>query len=269
MNTDVNVVPEPYNTVIQLKRFCRKGRPKGRIRRASDYILTRHPHIKPRYLQQLLQHQLKQPITRNYSKQLTYRYRQQNNNIGNNNRQNQHSQLYSNDIYDIIYDYIFHKEAQNKRYFNALTSVLGKGYTIHMGQPLWRYDNNMALTVMDNNYRLREPIRRLRDRETFIMKNHRHQHNTRQQRIEYHVGCHDLTKFLCNENYLDIPYKSRIYGGKGHFISTDASGLDICHIECFKKLLNNSLQGKSGKQLLEASFLHGKMLVGNETICRW
>jgi hypothetical protein len=102
------------------------------------------------------------------------------------------------------------------------------------------------------------------------MRNHRHKHNRKEQIIQYHVGDHDLVKFLCNDNYLDIPYKSRIYFGKGHFISTDASGLDVCHLECFKRLLDVNIRTQLGSTaLLERCFSHGKLMVKNDVKHAW
>ena len=268
-------------TSIQLKPFvAKRGRPYSQTTIKAKKLIQKHPHITPKELARILKIK-KKPTTKSkdqfdytrHARVILHRYNINKLNINNNNnkhRQNNISQLLQHDIYYVLYDYIQHKQAQNKPFFDALRSVSKNRYINHCGVPEWRYDSDMILEVTDHNYRLREPIRRLRNRETYIMRNHRHKHNGKEQIIKFHVGDHNLVKFLCNDNFLNIPYKSRIFFGKGHFISTDASGLDICHLECFKRLLDVNIRTQlGGTALLEACFKHGKLMVKNEIKQVW
>ena len=246
-----------------MTNVSKRGRPKGLTRKTAERILQRYPNTNTKQLQHLLQQQLGKPVTPNYVRQLRHRTNKQQET---NNRHFNISQLLQTDIYFLLYDYIKRKEAQNKRFVNCLLDVFNGRYTIL--DPHYRYDNDLTLQTRDHNRRLRGCIQRLKDKETFIMRNHKHIHNTKEQNIAYHVGDHDLTKFLCN--YMGIPYKARLYLAKGHFMSTDSSGLDVCHLSCLKRLLDTSIHtGYEGRALLQASFLRGKMLVGNQLKFEW
>lgn len=136
----------------------------------------------------------------------------------------------------------------------------------------YRYECDMALDTKMRNGVERRCITRLRNYETFVMLNHRHTHNNQRQNIEYHVGDHDLTKYL--GNLLGFPYKLRIYfkdhNGNGHFLSTDSSGLDICHLECLKRLFKVNIETwAEGKALLVRAFPHGKAILGNKVWYQW
>jgi len=246
-----------------MTNVSKRGRPKGLTRKTAERILQRYPNTNTKQLQHLLQQQLGKPVTPNYVRQLRHRTNKQQET---NNRHFNISQLLQTDIYFLLYDYIKRKEAQNKRFVDCLLCVFNGRYTIL--DPYYRYDGDLTLQTRDHNERLRGCIQRLKNQETFIMKNHTHNHNNKKQVIEYHVGDHDLTKFLCN--YLGIPYKARLYLAKGHFISTDSSGLDVCHHDCLKNLLDTSIQtGFEGNCLLESSYAHGKLVVGNKVKSEW
>lgn len=247
----------------------KKGRPPSPTTQKAYEILQQYPKISPKELKHLLA-RLNITVTANHARQLKHQYSNGNNQFSNaltKIRHNNISQLYQQDIYDIILDYILHKEAQNRRFIKCLRAINYK--------PLYNsenrhnhYEDDLALQTLDRNYRERKCITRLRNKETFIERNHKHRHNNKTQNIAYHLGDHDLCKFLCN--YLGLEYKSRIYIGKGHYISTDASGLDICCLECFKQLLDTSIKTqREATWLLKSTFLHGKLLVGNEVKFEW
>ena len=221
-----------------------------------------YPKISPKELRRILARQ-NIKVTANHARQLKHQFSNGNNKI----RHNNISQLLQQDIYTILTDYIFHKEAQNKRFVKCLRAINYK--PLHNSEIRdYRYQDDLALTTKDNHGTERACITRLKNKQTFIERNHRHRHNNKTQQIEYHVGDHDLTKYLCN--LWGIEYKSRVYLGKGHYISTDASGLDICCLECFKQLLNKSIETqREGTWLLKSTFIHGKLVVGNEVKSKW
>jgi len=257
---------------IQPATHPKRGRPPSPTTQKATEILNKHPKTSPKELRRML-HRKGITITANHARQLKHQFSNGNNQFSNaltkirHNNISQLYQLYPQDIYDIILEYILHKEAQNRRFIKCLRAINYK--------PLYnsenrhnRYQDDLALQTIDHNYRERRCITQLKNKETFIERNHKHRHNNKTQNIAYHVGDHDLCKFLCN--YLGVEYKSRIYIGKGHYISTDASGLDICCLECFKQLLDTSIKTqREGTWLLKSAFIHGKLLVGNMVKSQW
>jgi len=179
----------------------------------------------------------------------------------------QHSQLLGNDIHDILYDYISHKNAQKTR-FNKILHSIGYKPFHNSNNTTFRYEDDLALGILDRNYRERRCITRLRNKQTIIERYHLHFHNNKMQIVEYHVKDHNLTKFLCN--FLGLPYKSRIYLPHGHLLATDSSGFDVCHITCLQQLLDKSIEtDKEGIELLKLTFLHGKLMVCGEVKFEW
>jgi len=178
-------------------------------------------------------------------------------------------------ILSLIEWYILMKQAQIRRYreFLPKSGKSGNGFIIPVPEKKYRktrYHNDPNLSTKNVKGEYRRCIQRLLDRKTPLDVRHQHYHNKHSE-FMYHITDHDLCKFL--SNYLGIPYKSRIYINNGvsgnHFISTDSSGLDFCHINCLEHLLYRSLEGFEGTELLRRTSLNGKMLVGNDVKFVW
>jgi len=161
------------------------------------------------------------------------------------------------------------KEAQIRRYRKFIPKGFPNRYTIPYPEEKYqtvRYHNDPKLSTKNVKGQYRRCIQRLINRETPLDIRHEHYHNNKLEYM-YHITDHDLCKFL--SNYLGIPYKSRIFLGKTHFISTDSSGFDFCHINCLEHLLYRSLEGFEGTELLRRTSLNVKVLVGNKTVFKW
>jgi len=245
----------------------RYGKPKKRGKYNPEntpktiIYLTHNPKTPIKTLMHKLQ------ITYNHAKLLIYKYKH--NKLTNNKIQQKKYTIANHKqkrILDLINWYIPLKEAQKKRYSpyykeqffqNPLNSY---NYTI-------RYGNNPVLTTLNVKGDVRTPIQQLRNYQIPVDLNHVHYHNTKRQYIDYHLHSHDLCRFL--SNYLGLPFGSSIYLGKGHYIATDMSGLDICHYHCFEHLLYRSLEGYEGTELLKRCFLSGKLVFSNKIIFEW
>lgn len=267
----------------------KRGRPKSIIPPLASYIIEKYPLIAPKELQRLTFKSFNIRLSRTYAKVLLHRYRvkyhiklpfhktkyrnklYRNNKYNNNNlhRHSIHSQLLPTDPYDMILSFIYTRERKDRRFIECLNSLYPDGYKNTLGQ--YRYDNDYTLSIKDKRGRLRRFIQRLKNRETPVSKNHIHYHGQKRKLIEYHIGNHknhDLCKYLCT--LLGIPFKSRIYLPHGRFFSTDCSGIDVSHLEVLRNLFYTNLETQlEGTALLEKSFYHGKLVVGNQVKHIW
>jgi len=262
--------PRPY---IKAKR----GRRRSRKTAQAFYILDQTPNLTPRQLRIQLNHVYHTVISPSHAWHITQRYKQHQskNKVNNTIRHFPHSntirhyhgsQLSTDIVLDSIEAYITLKTMLNQRFIDSLLSVF-KGNCVNI-YPKYRYDGDLTLRPTDSNYRLRPCIQRLHNKTTPITEGHAHHHNNKLQMIRFHIHDHDLCKYLCN--LLGLEYRSRIYLGKNHYISTDSSGLDICHLSCLEQLLDKNIETeREGTWLLKSAFSHGKLLVGNEVKSKW
>lgn len=269
--THLNWKPRPY---IKAKL----GRRRSRKTAQAYYILDRTPNLTPRQLRIQLLVTYNTTITPSHAWHLIKRYHKYQqrytqylskvNNFNDNNtiRHFHGSQLSTDIVLDSIERYINVKTMLNREFIDNLLSVFN-GNCVNL-YPKYRYDGDYTLRPTDSNYRVRKCIQRLRDKTTPISEGHAHYHNNKLQVIRFHIQDLDLCKYLCN--LLGLEYRSRIYIGKGHFISTDSSGLDICHLGCLEQLLDTSIQTQlEGTHLLKKAFSHGKLLGGNQVVTTW
>jgi len=261
--THLNWRPRPY-----IKK--RLGRRRSRKTSQAYYILDRSPSLTPRQLRIQLHLTYHTVISPSHAWHLTQRHKQHQNKVSNkvnNNKGNSyHSQLSTDIVLDSIEQYITLKTMVNQRFIDNILSVF-KGNCVNL-HPKYRYDNDYTLTPYNKKGKVRECIQRLHNKTTPIREGHIHRHNQKEQIIRFHIGDHDLCKYLCN--LLGLEYKSRIYLGRNHYISTDASGLDVCHLGCLEQLLDTSIETeKEGTWLLKSAFIHGKLLVGNMVKSQW
>lgn len=264
--THLNWRPRPY-----IKK--RLGRRRSRKTSQAYYILDRSPSLTPRQLRIQLYNIYHTVITSSHAWHLTQRYKQYQTkyanykvNNRNSNRNTFHSQLSTHIVLDSIERYITLKTMVNREFIDNILQVFN-GNCVNL-YPKYRYDNDYTLTPYNRKGEVRKCIQRLHNKTTPITEGHAHYHNNKLQVIRFHIGDHDLCKYLCN--LLGLEYRSRIYIGKGHFISTDSSGLDVCHLSCLEQLLDKNIETeREGSWLLQSAFSHGKLLVGNEVKFIW
>ena len=56
---------------------------------------------------------------------------------------------------------------------------------------IFLYDGSTVTQLTDNNYRERQWFQLLSSKELYVEHGHIHYHHKQEQRIAYHIGCHD------------------------------------------------------------------------------